>query len=214
MKHNRHTMLKIEQTLCFQNCSCYLQRCFCHSFATVRATNSNIRMPHFKTVNIKTSLILSNQPWAHHIPCRRRNWLSGSENYFQRNCRLLKFYPWKFTWVEFQICCSQSPAARRLAVADRPPSSGFGLKAKLSLTQTPQVQALVLEKTRRLELPSRSLFSLHFNPHRLTQLGEHVAGLSPSLAETETYFCSNDFLWLWIVCSLWQCSKEHFWGWV
>ena len=55
---------------------------------------------------------------------------------------------------------------------------------------------------------------LHFNPHRLTELGKHIAGLLQSLAETENYFCCNDFLWLWRVCSLWECSKEHFWGWV
>lgn len=52
-KHNTHTVLKVEQPFCFQNCSCYSQRCFWHLFATVRATISNIRMSHFKTVNIK-----------------------------------------------------------------------------------------------------------------------------------------------------------------
>jgi len=61
--------------------------------------------------------------------------------------------------------------------------------------QTPQAQAVVLEM-RRLEPPSRSLFSLHAHPHHLTEQGEHVVGQLQSSAETENCFCCNDLLWL------------------
>lgn len=99
------------------------------------------------------------------MACSQRNWLSGSENYIQRNWRLLKFSPWKFTSVKLQVYCSPSPSTQLLAAADRPLGSGFGLKAKLSLMQTPQVLEM-----RRLEPPSCCLFSLLCNPHGLTKL--------------------------------------------
>lgn len=68
-------------------------------------------------------------------------------------------FPWKYTSAKCQICCSPSSTAQLLAVADRPLGSGFGLKVRLSLMQTPHLQVLVLEM-RGLELPLHNLFSI------------------------------------------------------
>lgn len=50
IKHSKCRTLKTQNPLCFQNGSCYLQRYLCHWFVTVRATNSKVRMPQFKTL--------------------------------------------------------------------------------------------------------------------------------------------------------------------
>lgn len=168
-------------------------------------------MPHFKATNIKkTSSYLAT---SHRLTTLLATEESGSPS-LKTTCRETAdawSFQWKYTSAKCQICCSPSSTAQLLAVDDRPLGSGFGLKVKLSLVQTPQLQVLVLE-VRRLELLWHSLFSTLISTV-WTDIckHKHVDGLWNHYLGLKTTFCCNGFLCLW---KLWECSKEHFSIWV
>lgn len=168
-------------------------------------------MPHFKATNIKkTSSYLAT---SHRLTTLLATEESGSSS-LKTTCRETTDawrFQWKYTSVKCQLCCSPSSTAQLLAVDDRPLGSGCGLKVKLSLVQTPQLQVLVLE-VRRLELLWHSLFSILISTVWMDICKhKHVDGLWNHYLGLKTTFCCNGFLCLW---KLWECSKEHFSIWV
>lgn len=161
--------------MCFQKRSCYLQRHLCHWFATVRATNSNVRMPHFKTVNIKkNSSYLATSHRLTTLPAVQETGSLALKTIFRETADAWSFsmeiHFSKMSDLLFSIIhCSASGSGWQ--------TSGLRLWAESQTEPNANSTFAGLGSGDEKAWTAITQLVLHFNPHNLNGLHKHGAGL-------------------------------------